>query len=194
MCRALIAPMTKSLRPLCLPVLSGCNALLPTYQEPGDGPRAKLRVIYGGGGAKIHPGRDCKPRKYNSARDVMGFRVPGLAKGRRLDMPAAPAGDVFYDEIHARAGEPLTMFFAYRHEHVVSQNLSPDGKRLETDRRIESCDTAPFAFVPEPNAYYEVAFARVGTGCASTLARLVEAQPGSYRHEPMAPLPAPVCR
>lgn len=175
--------------------LTGCNVILPVYKEPEDGPRARVRIVYGGGGAKFHPGRDCYLRKYNSAQDVQGFRVPGLGLGRSLDMPLPPQGVGFYEEVYVRAGEPLTAFFALRREHTVSQQPSPDGSRLETVKAVESCNTIPFTFVPEPDANYEITFSYSGPyRCGTVLERIAQSDGGEYRRELMRPKTAPACK
>ena len=161
--------------------MTGCSAILPTYQEPSEGPRAKVRMIYGGATAKFFPGRDCEPAGNDPGLDVAGARLPIPGTGRKLNMPEPPAGRHF-DEVFVRAGEPLTVRLV---------------RRDETQRGSEICATPPFTFVPEADANYEITFTvvREFTVCESSLARLVEDQPGNYRREPMSPrAPAAACK
>lgn len=155
---------------------AGCSVVLPTYEQPAGDPRAKVRVIYSGGGAKFHPGKDCQIGRNKFGLDVMGARIPGFGNQRKLGMPLPPDGG-FYDEVYVRAGEPLTAHYVHR---------------AETSRGIEECAVPWFTFVPEENANYEMAFSIrrnvLGRlqGCDASLARIVAAGPGAYRREAMA--------
>ena len=161
--------------------MTGCSAILPTYQEPSEGRRAKVRMIYGGATAKFFPGRDCEPAGNDPGLDVAGARLPIPGTGRKLNMPEPPAGRHF-DEVFVRAGEPLTVRLV---------------RRDETHSGSLTCAVPPFTFVPEPDANYEIAFtiAPDFKSCASSLVRIVEDQPGNHRREPLSPrAPASACR
>jgi hypothetical protein len=159
----------------CLAFLAtGCSAIIPTYQEPQDGPRAKVRVIYGGAAAKFYPGRDCQVEGSDPGLDVSGFRLPIPGTGRKLNMPAPPQDGRYFEEVFVPAGEPLTTRFV---------------RRDETHAGSKVCVTPAFTFVPEPAAHYEMTFSIAPDfmSCESSLARIVEDQPGEYRREPMSP-------
>lgn len=154
-----------------------------TYQEPDDGPRARVRLISDQPSPFVYPARACADTSAAGAGVAPDSR-PGLMNGleyRTIGMPkVAVAGGRAITEIYARAGEPIAFTLT---AGGCGQNFCPQDRSLCHQTRT---------FVPAENTDYVATIWRQAGACEIHVFQIKSRGKG-YIAEPQASEVAAAC-
>lgn len=154
-------------------ILAGCTIVgeikagLSTYEEPTDGPRARLRLVSDQTAPFVYPARACiDPDAAGSG--VAPDSRPGMRsalKYRTIGMPnVAVAGGRAMTEIYAQGDEPITFTLTAGGCGQYSCPLDKIEKATCTQSRT---------FIPEASVDYVASIRRIGASCDIQLFRIV---------------------
>lgn len=160
-------------------LLTGCAVMgtmkmaFSTYEEPADGPRARLRLINDQPSPFIYPARECVRNGAKGSGVAPGSRpdLMNSLEARRIGMPSAPVpGGRSVAEMYVRAGEPITFSLS---AGGCGKNLCPID-----DQQRSICSQAR-SFVPKENVDYVATILKQGDTCDIHLFRI---EPKGKRH------------
>lgn len=152
--------------------LAAC-AIVPSYEEPISGERAKVRFRTEIERVEIfHSDETQCPSKQNliailSQRATS--KIPGISS---LGMPSYKGGSVgATTEKYVAANKPFSLAF---------------GGSSQIWRYGTKCDQLPFGFTPVAGENYEVTFFHEPNLCLVKVEKIVESNPEEYKREPVA--------
>lgn len=140
---------------------------LSTYEEPLDGPRARLRLISDQPSPFVYPGLACADNAAKGAGVAPESRSGpmGGLEHRKIGMPSAPVpGGRAMTELYARAGEPITFTLT---AGGCAQGMCP------MDATEKSLCHQTRTFVPDEGVDYVATILRKGAACDIQLFRIV---------------------
>ncbi|APO97034.1 hypothetical protein [Xanthomonas vesicatoria] len=151
-------------------LLAGCGAIrssaisLSTFDEPRDGPRARLRLVTERPAPELYPNRSCIGGNIQGAGIAPSSRPGpfGTGSGQKIGIPAvAVSGGRFVTEAHLRAGEPITL------------SLSAGGCMDNRCSLNTPLCTVSRSFVPQAGQDYVATIFSRGPECEVEVSRIV---------------------
>lgn len=161
------------------------NPIDATYDEPTEGPRARVRLSGPATNPVVYPGTACDRGLFSGAGKPGGPRLGGGYSARDLGMPKSDRRSKPL-EIYVRASKPVTMQFSAGGSGAYFCPPAPPGYRMicpQPKAVVPPC-TRMHSFVPAAGKDYEMVFTYVNDRVCDVEVFAIEKDPaGGYRQQ-----------